>query len=88
MVVLVDMTCLDTCAFRGVTEYIPAALGIGWDISEGSLFPAIWSDGSRGNVALSAPRITVTLQLHLRALRLPGHYTMQSFRVEGSLRKS
>ena len=31
VVVLVDTECLETCTFRGATEYVSAAVGIGKD---------------------------------------------------------
>lgn len=55
---LADTQCLETCAFRGVTEYISAALGIGWDLTEGFLFPVLGSNGTRGMAVLSALRMT------------------------------
>ena len=32
---LADAENAQTCAFRGVTEYISAALAIGWDLTAG-----------------------------------------------------
>ena len=52
VVVLADAECLETCAFRGVTEYISAALRIGCDSTEGYLFPAVEPSGTRGAVAV------------------------------------
>lgn len=88
MIVLADTECLQTCAFQGVTDYISAALCIGWDLTEGYLFPAVDPDGRRGPVAVSAPRMTVALQMHLRAAGLADHNSMHSFRVGGSFSKS
>ena len=39
-------------------------------------------------MAITAPRMTATLQAHLRAGGLPYHFTMHSFRVGGLLSKS
>ena len=80
VVVLADAEYPQTCAFQGATEYISAALAIGWDLTAGY--------GERGSVAITAPRMTATLQAHLRAGGLPDHVTMNSFRVGGSLSKS
>ena len=88
VVVLADTEGPETCAFRGVTEYISAALRIGWDLTEGYLFPVVEPNGTRGTVAVSASRMTAGLQMHLRAAGLPEHYSMHSFRVGGSLSKS
>ena len=88
VVVLADVKNPQTCAFRGVTEYISAALAIGWDLTAGYLFPVVECNGERGSVAITAPRMTATLQAHLRAGGLPDHFTMHSFRVGGSLSKS
>ena len=81
VVVLAEAECLKTCEFRGVTEYISATLDIGWDLTERYLFPVFEPNGARGKVTLAAPRIMTTLQVHLRAARLPDHYTMRSLRV-------
>ena len=40
-VVLADAENPQTCAFRGVTEYISAALAIDWDFTAGYLFPVV-----------------------------------------------
>ena len=77
----------DPC-FRGVTEHISATLRIGWDSSEGFLFPVVDPNETRGTVAVSARRMTAGLQMNLRAAGLPDHYSMHSFRMEGSLSKS
>ena len=88
VVVLAEKECPQVCAFRAVTEYISAAQSIGWDLTKGHLFPVVLTDGRRGAVALSAPRMTASLQGHLRVAGLPDHFTMHSFRVGGSLSKS
>ena len=72
----------------GVTEYIAAALAIGWDLTAGYLFSMVDEDGERGTVPLTAPRMTAALQVHLRAAGIPGQLTMHSFRVEGSVSRS
>ena len=54
VVVLADKESPQTCAFRGVTEYISAAHSIGWDLAKGHLFPLVLADGSRGPVPMSA----------------------------------
>ena len=43
-------------------------------------------NGESGSAVIAAPRMTATLQAHLRAGGLPDHFTM--FRVGGSLRES
>lgn len=88
VVVLTDKECPSICAYRGVTEYISAAQGLGWDLRKGRLFPVVTPEGSRGREKLSAPRMTADLQGHLRRANLPSHFTMHSFRVGGSLSKS
>ena len=77
-----------TCAFRGVTEYISAAHSIGWDIAKGHLLPLALAGGSRGPIPTSAQRMTAALQGHLRMAGLPDHFPMHSFRVGGSVTKS
>ena len=88
VVVLADTEHPQICAFRGVTEYISAALAIGWDLTAGYLFPVVESTGGRGTVPLTAPRMTAALQAHLRTAGMSDQFTMHSFRVGGSLSKS
>lgn len=91
VVVLADPQNPGTCAFRAITAYITAAQGVGWDLSEGHLFPSVQvtsPDGLRGAMPLTAPQMTTALQAHLRKASLPVHFTMHSFRVGGSLSKS
>ena len=88
VVLLADKESPQTCAFRGVMEYIPAAQSIRWDLAKGHLFPLVLADGSRGPVPMSAQRMTAALQGHLRMAGLPDHFTMHSFRVGGSVTKS
>ena len=57
-VVFSDTECPETCAFRRVTECVSAAQGIGWDLNESHFLPVVAPDGTRGKVALSAPRMT------------------------------
>ena len=77
-----------TCAFRGVTEYISAAHSIGWDIAKGHLLPLALAGGSRGPIPTSAQRMTAALQGHLRMAGLPYHFTMHSVCVGGSVTES
>ena len=88
VMVLADGECPQICAVRGVTEYIAAALSIGWDLTAGYLFPMVDENGGRGTVPLTAPRMTAALQAHLRAAGIPGQFTMHSFRVGGSVSRS
>lgn len=80
-----DKDSPQTCAFRAVTAYIAAAARIGWDLSQGHLFPVVSDEGHRGASPLSAPRMTAALKSHLRAAGLSDRYTMHSFWVGGSL---
>ena len=52
--VLPDADNPQTCAFRGVTEYISAAFAIGWDVTAGYLFPVVECNGERRSVAITA----------------------------------
>lgn len=91
VLVLADSDNPGTCAFRAITTYIAAAQGVGWDLSVGHLFPFVENgspEGVRGELPLTAPQMTTSLQSHLRAAGLPDHFTMHSFRVGGSLSKS
>lgn len=78
----------DTCAVRGVAEYISAAQDIGWDLSSGYLFSEPAADGSRGSKRITAKHMTAALQAHLRAANLPDGFTMHSFRVGGSVSRA
>ena len=75
------------CVFRGVTN-VSAARSIGWDVAKGYLRPAVLPHGSRGDVALSAPRMVTQLQGHLPVTGLPSHFMLHSFRSGGCLSKS
>ena len=88
VVVLADGECPQICAVRGVTEYIAAALAIGWDLTAGYLFPMVDENGGRGTVPLTAPRMTAALQARLRAAGIPGQFRMHLFRVGGSVSRS
>ena len=64
---------------------------VGWDLSVGYLFPFVETgspDGVRGELPLTAPQMTTSLQSHLKAAGLPQYFTMHSFRVGGSFSKS
>ena len=54
MLVLADADNPQTCAFRGVTEYISAACAIGWDVTAGNLFPVVECNGEGRSVAITA----------------------------------
>ena len=66
-----DVACPFICAVRKVTAYISAAEGIGWDLSQGHLFPAVLLEGTRGRAPLTAAQMTAALQGHLRVAGLP-----------------
>ena len=74
-VVLADAENPQTCAFRGITEYISAAVAIGWDLTAGYLFPVVELNGVRGTMAITAPRMTAALLAHLRAGGMTDHFT-------------
>ena len=88
VVVLPEADNLKTWAFRGVTEYISAALASSWDLTTGYLFPMVELNCERGTMAITAPHMTAALQAHLREGRMTDHFTMHSLRVGGSLCKS
>ena len=50
MVVLADTERLQTCALRGVTEYISAVLGVGWGLTGGYLLPGVEPQGGQETV--------------------------------------
>ena len=85
VLVLPDGGCPHICAVGGVTEYVSAALAIGWDLTAGYVFPMVEEDRGWGTVPLTAPRMTGALQAHLRAAGIPRPFTMHSFRVEVSV---
>ena len=88
VVVLADAENPQTCASLGVTEYISAALAIGWDLTASCLFLVVECNGEGGSMTITAACMTAALQAHLRAGGLPDHFTMHSFRVGGSLSES
>ena len=61
VVVLAGKESPQSCAFRGVTEYISAVHSIGWDLAKGYLWPLALADGSREPVPMSAQRMTAAL---------------------------
>ena len=80
--------CLQTCSLCEVIKYIPAAPGIGWNLTGGYLFPVVEPNEGLGTVALSAPPMAAALQMHLQATGLPDNYTTHSFSEGGVLSKS
>ena len=89
-VVFSDTECPETCAFRRVTECVSAAQGIGWDLNESHFLPVVAPDGTRGKVALSAPRMTCHVAV-APACSEAGQTTTQCTRFENkgdSLSKS
>ena len=87
-VVLADPQSAETCAVQCVSAYLEAALGQGWDLSLGHLFPVVLAEGQRGNEPMTPARMKAAFQRHLRAAGLPDHFTIHSFRVGGSLSQS
>lgn len=88
VVVLADRGKYQPCPALAVAGYITVAQGIGWDLTSGLLFPSFGVDRSRGLSPLPPPRLTASLQSHLREAGLTVHYTMHSFRVGGSVSES
>ena len=86
--VLADRDCPVVCPLRAVTAFISAAQRMWWDSTAGHLFPVVTAGGGRGNLPLPAARMTSALQAHLRAVELPSHFTVHSFREGGALSKS
>ena len=78
VVVLADAYNAQTCAFRGVTEYISAVLALRWDLTAGHLFPVVECDGERGSVAVTCtPRDGRFARISLRrGLTQQFHYAL------------
>ena len=73
---------------RAVLAFVSAAEEIGWDLSQGHLFPTVTGDGTHGELPPTAAQMPEWLQQHLRVTGMPPQYIMHSFRVGGSLTQS
>ena len=85
---MADRVCPQACVSRAVTAYMSAAQRIGWVVTVRHISPVVTTEGGRGSQPLAAAGMTASLQTHLRVADLPSHFTMHSFRVEGSLTRS
>ena len=93
MTVEYDTKRITTCPIRAVEQYIAEGTALGWNITEGYLFPRISRRPNtaapiRGKTPISAPDITKTLKVHTRNAGERTAFTMHSFRPGGALTRA
>ena len=89
MTVEYDTKCMTTCLIRAVEQYIAAGTALGWNMTEGYLFPRIFRRPNartsiRGNTPISAPDITKVPKVHARNTGERTAFTMHPFRPGGA----
>ena len=88
-----DTKRMTTCPIRGVEQYIAAGTALGWNMTQGYLFPRISrrpNTGApiRGKTPISAPDMTKALKVHSRNAGERTAFTMPSFRSGGALTRA
>ena len=90
MTVEYDTKCMTTCPIRAVEQYITVGTALGWNMTQGYLFPRISprpNTGApiRGKTPISAPDMTKALKVHARNAGERTAFTMHPFRSGGAL---
>ena len=90
MTVEYDTKRMTTCPIRAVEKYIAVGTALGWNMTQGYLFPRISrrpNTGApiRGKTPISAPDMTKALKVHARNAGERIAFTMHSFRSGGAL---
>ena len=90
MVVEYDTKRMTTCLIRAVEQYIAVGTALGWNMTQGYLFPRISrrpNTGApiRGKTPISAPDMTKALKVHARNAGERTAFTIHSFRSGGVL---
>ena len=90
MTVEYDTKRMTTCPIRAVDQYIAIGIALGWNMTQGYLFPRISrrpNTGApiRGKTLISAPDMTKALKVHARNAGERTAFTMHSFRSGGAL---
>ena len=90
MTVEYDTKRMTTCPIRAVEQYIAVGTALGWNMTQGYLFPRISRRPNagapiRGKTPISAPDMTKALKVHAREAGERTAFTMHSFRSGGAL---
>ena len=93
MTVEYDTKRMTTCPIRAVEQYIAVGTALGWNMTQGYLFPRISrrpNTGApiRGKTPISAPDMTKALKEHARNAGERTAFTMHSFRSGGALTRA
>ena len=93
MTVEYDTKRMTTCPIRAVEQYIAVRTALGWNMTQGYLFPRISrrpNTGApiRGKTPISAPDVTKALKIHARNAGERTAFTMHSFRSGGALTRA
>ena len=93
MTVEYDTKRMTTRPIRAVEQYIAVGTALGWNMTQGYLFPRIsrWPNTgapTRGKTPISAPDMTKALKVHARNAGERTTVTMHSFRSGGALTRA
>ena len=93
MTVEYDTKRMTTCPIRAVEQHIAVGTALGWNMTQGYLFPRISrrpNTGApiRGKTPISAPDMTKALKVHVRNAGERTAFTMHSFRSGGALTRA
>ena len=93
MTVEYDTNRMTTCPISAVEQYIAVGTALGWNITQGYLFPRISQRPNtgalvRGKMPISAPDKTKALKVHARNAGERTSFTMHSFRLGGALTRA
>ena len=93
MAVEYDTKRMTTCPVRAVEQYIAIGTALGWNMTQGYLFPRSsrrpnTRTSIRGKTPISAPDLTKVLKVHARNAGERTAFTMPSFRSEGPLTRA
>ena len=85
MTVEYDTKRMTTCSARAVEQYIAVGTALGWNMTQGYLFPRISGRPNpgkpiRGKTPIAAPGMTKALKVHARNAGKRTVFTMHSFR--------
>ena len=90
MTVEYDTKHMTTCPIRAIEQYIAVEIALGWNMTQGYLFPRISrrpNTGApiRGKTPIPAPDMTKALKVHAHNARERTAFTMHSFKSGGAL---
>ena len=88
-----DTKRMTACPIRAVEQYIAVGTALGWNMTQGYLFPRISrrpNTGApiRGKTPISAPDMTKALKVHAHNAGERAVFTMHSFRSGGTLTRA